>query len=341
MPEHAVVAAPNAPVGAADVGVLPGGAERRTAPRFSIEEPVTVHPLAGAAKLEAKITDLSVGGCRLEVDTRYLTGAMLRVELQFQVKGVVFRLLGVTAGRRTARSIGIRFVDLPERRKADLAEIIGEISAAEVRNREAGNTAVSLVSGVSMLIAGAGSPAKKAETAARAIPQKSEAGVKRENTLPRGGERSEFSARAVTMPGRDAIPGQHASKKVVITNQKAGETSKPSTTDRRAHQRHAVDTRAKLHLVKTGICMAGCIQDLSMAGCRLRTEEPFNVGIYVRVEAEFYLRGLPFRLGGVSQAIINKNTIGVRFLDMSERKRDQLAELIEEIGAQLARNAES
>ena len=73
-----------------------------------------------------------------------------------------------------------------------------------------------------------------------------------------------------------------------------------------------------------------------MAGCRIVTEEPFNVGIYVRVEAEFFLHGLPFRLGGVSQAIINKKTIGVRFLDMSDRKREQLAELIEEIQAALS-----
>jgi hypothetical protein len=55
------------------------------------------------------------------------------------------------------------------------------------------------------------------------------------------------------------------------------------------------------------------------------------VGIYVRVEAEFYLHGLPFRLGGVSQAIIDKHTIGLRFLDVSERKRSQLAELMAEI----------
>jgi hypothetical protein len=36
-------------------------------------------------------------------------------------------------------------------------------------------------------------------------------------------------------------------------------------------------------------------------------------------------------VGGVSQAILDKNTIGVRFVDMSERRREQLAELIAEI----------
>ncbi len=77
--------------------------------------------------------------------------------------------------------------------------------------------------------------------------------------------------------------------------------------------------------------MPGHILNLSQGGCRLRTDERFNVGIYARVEAEFYLHGLPFRLAGVSQAIMDRNTIGVRFIDMSERKREQLTELIAEI----------
>lgn len=77
--------------------------------------------------------------------------------------------------------------------------------------------------------------------------------------------------------------------------------------------------------------MAGHIVNLSQGGCRLRTDERFSVGIFVRVETEFYLHGLPFRLGGVTQAIMDKHTIGVRFLDMSDRTREQLTTLITEI----------
>jgi c-di-GMP-binding flagellar brake protein YcgR len=104
-----------------------------------------------------------------------------------------------------------------------------------------------------------------------------------------------------------------------------------SRSDRRSHSRHAVDTSARLLLINSRISMAGRILNLSLGGCRIRTEEQFNVGIYIRVEAEFRLHGLPFRVGGVSQAILDRNTIGVRFLDMSERRREQLKELIAEI----------
>ncbi len=77
--------------------------------------------------------------------------------------------------------------------------------------------------------------------------------------------------------------------------------------------------------------MQGRILDLSLSGCRIRTDERFPVGIYTRVETEFHLQGLPFRLGGVIQAIHNRNTVGIRFLDLSERKREQVLDLIDEM----------
>ena len=55
------------------------------------------------------------------------------------------------------------------------------------------------------------------------------------------------------------------------------------------------------------------------------------MGIYTRVETEFHLQCLPFWMGGVIQATHNRNTVGIRFLDPSERKRQQVLELIGEI----------
>ena len=101
--------------------------------------------------------------------------------------------------------------------------------------------------------------------------------------------------------------------------------------ERRAQVRHVVDTFAAIFLVKIGSTHTGRILDLSLGGCRIHTDERFKVGIYTRVETEFRLEGLPFRLGGVIQAIHDHNTIGIRFLDLSERKRQQVQELIDEI----------
>jgi hypothetical protein len=75
----------------------------------------------------------------------------------------------------------------------------------------------------------------------------------------------------------------------------------------------------------------GRILDLSLTGCRIRTDERFPVGIYTRVETDFRPQGLPFRLGGVIQAIHDRNIVGIRFLDINEQKREQVSGLIGEI----------
>lgn len=101
--------------------------------------------------------------------------------------------------------------------------------------------------------------------------------------------------------------------------------------ERREQARHEVDTSATVLLVRVGSTLRGRIVDLSLTGCRIHTDERFPVGIYTRVETEFRLEGLPFRLGGVIQAIHNRNSVGIRFLDLSERKRQQVLDLIGEI----------
>jgi c-di-GMP-binding flagellar brake protein YcgR len=101
--------------------------------------------------------------------------------------------------------------------------------------------------------------------------------------------------------------------------------------DRRTAHRCGVDTSAIIYLVNVGSKLKGHILDLSVGGCRIKTLEKFPVGIYTRIETDFMLHGLPFRLGGVIQAIHGRDTVGIRFLDMSSRKRDQVAELVAEL----------
>jgi len=112
-------------------------------------------------------------------------------------------------------------------------------------------------------------------------------------------------------------------------------TQKPAPAvtgrERRQCMRQQVDDSAEIHLVKIRSILKGRILDLSLGGCRIRTEERFPVGIYTRVETEFRLEGLPFRLGGVIQVIHDRNTVGIRFLDLSERKREQVQDLMNEI----------
>ena len=304
-----------------------GGRERRAYPRHAVDCPVIVFPVSGSAQVQGRLTDLSLGGCRVAAEQRYAAGILLRAEVQFQLRGIAFRIVGVTVGSRDAKIFAVRFLDMPARRKEELAEVLEEVAAANAAklaaeaiaeppapdlpatNLFAPNLTATNLTAVAAP-ASAGEAASQAPAVAAApiepiSPVAVDAGSCAENVTRLAEPAKAIEAQKTIAPIRPA--------------------------ERRSQNRHAVDTSAKLLLIKTAICMPGRILNLSLGGCRIRTEERFDVGIYVRVEAEFYLHGLPFRVGGVSQAILDRNTIGVRFLDMSERRRDQLSELMAEI----------
>lgn len=105
----------------------------------------------------------------------------------------------------------------------------------------------------------------------------------------------------------------------------------PKGSERRGQARHAVDTSAAIYLVRSGSKLKGRLVDLSLWGCRFRCDERCLLDIHTRVEAEFYLEGLPFRLVGVIKAVQNQQTVGIRFQDVSPRKHEQLEQLIREL----------
>ena len=105
----------------------------------------------------------------------------------------------------------------------------------------------------------------------------------------------------------------------------------PVRRERRNQARREVDLPAVIFLVKIHSRVNGHVVDLSQSGCRIRTDERFPLGIYTRIEVLFHLHGLPVRFGGVIQAIHDRFNIGIRFLDMGERKLEQIELLIKEI----------
>jgi hypothetical protein len=91
------------------------------------------------------------------------------------------------------------------------------------------------------------------------------------------------------------------------------------------------DSRAVLHLVTGDLQLGGHILDLSSSGCIVRVNQPYAGNIMVRVEVDFEIRGLHFRLPGVTEAFHDKHTVEVRFLDVSPRKKEDLDQVIREM----------
>lgn len=97
------------------------------------------------------------------------------------------------------------------------------------------------------------------------------------------------------------------------------------------HERHRVDAGASVFMLDVRSRVEGRIVEVSKGGCSILLKNRFPTGVYRRVEVEFRLDGLPFRLSGVVQSIHDRFTIGIRLLEVSERKREQLTILITEL----------
>ena len=274
--------------------------DRRAYPRYSLDEDSVVLFMGHGMPLSGCIVDLSMDGCR--VRTRELNSArpQSRVEVCFKLNEVSFRFSGVVEWADSCNTLGIRFVDMIPRRRVALAAVIDQMEAASAARAEAVNTLF---------------PEQEAAVQAK--------GEAKESAEKQNRELAEHKAEelAAEQPAAQQAPAG--------TGQQSSEAG--TRRDRRGQERHELDTFAKILLIKIGCELRGRILDLSLSGCRIRTDERFPVGVYTRVETEFCMDGLTFRLGGVIQAIHDRNVVGIRFLDLSERKRQQVAELICEI----------
>lgn len=284
--------------------------ERRADPRYAVDEDSLLVLVNRGLPVKARIVELSLGGCRFRTCEQFTCNPGWHVEVCFKVRGFTFRLSGVVSWTDGRNLVGIHFENLILRRKTDLAEVIDEIAASApvpaefFRQQDAERVRT------------APTPAKNPRTSGPKLLE-----MKSVKTIepPAGLKANEP---VVDAPVAVAEPQATCSLR----------TQPPVIPcDRRGQLRHEVDSFATIFLVKVGSALRGRIADLSLSGCRICTDDRFPVGIYTRVETEFHLQGLPFRLGGVIQAIHNRNTVGIRFLDLSERKRQQVLELIGEI----------
>jgi c-di-GMP-binding flagellar brake protein YcgR len=305
---------------------------RRKAPRFDVEGEATLFLVNHGSQIPCHVVDLSLGGCRVRTRERFRAGSLVRVEISFKVRGLAFRLGGVTLWTDGRHLVGIRFVDMIARRKEALAEALGEIEneiaekikkqAAEANDRGEDEKTASLPAVIPVIAA----PSQPVPVLPP-LPT-----IQAPET-----ERLKTAGPGVSLPPEESVPAltDHSLRPFVVHRPptKPAETraADPVQRNRREQSRQEVDTSAVIHLVNIAARLKGRILDLSLSGCRIRTDERFPVGIYTRVETEFHLEGLPFRLGGVIQALHDRHHVGIRFLDMSPRKLEQLQYLIAEI----------
>jgi c-di-GMP-binding flagellar brake protein YcgR len=345
---------------------------RRATPRCRVDEDARLLLVKHGSTLSCRVVDISLNGCRIRTQERFTAGILVRVEVTFKVRGFAFRFSGVTQWTDGRHLLGIRFVDVPARRREELVEALCEVEAenaakaaqkldtqaAEKLDSERDGGFTSLIKPTEPMLA-----SRPAETLVECVSKRrfvsghdfSRAVNAAKSKGPLGPEgcfsevriKSEpFSAACTAQLGTDpamevaapTLREQARPESAQLAGAQGAETpsaclsqAKPARRERRQQSRHEVDTSAIIFLVNVASRLTGRILDLSLGGCRIYTDERFPVGIYTRVETEFRLEGLPFRLGGVIQAIHDRRHVGIRFLDMSSRKREQLEQLVREI----------
>jgi hypothetical protein len=275
-----------------------------------LDEEATILLLNHGSRIACRLIEISLEGCRLSTLSHFPAGTRIRVEVSFHVSGVAFRFCGETQWTLDQHTFGVRFVDMPSRRIQDLAGILGEIELIQ---------------------------SDRAETSAAgeiAAPAPRQAIIQKQPPMQKivGSQDPPLRLVAPVLP----VPASRQPESPPALS--GPPLPRPASTpnrDRRTQTRLTVDTSAAILLINIGSVVLGRIKDLSLGGCRIQTDERFPVGIYTRVETEFRLAGEPFRLGGVIQAVHDQARllVGIRFLDMSERKRDQVTQLIQEIAA--------
>ncbi len=321
--------------------------ERRGMPRCVVDEEAVLLLVGHGGWVKCRIVELSLAGCRIRAMERLPAGSGHRVEAVFKLRGVAFRFIGVAEWTDGQNLVGIRFVEMPARRRNELAEVLCEVEAEEAGRQKQPAAAEEVAAEPADEERDAAERADQEQFAAeiRLAAEREEEKAAQERAewqaelKPVGRTRQLKEVQAAAMQS-EAEPQRGAWEPF---GQPPAPSARPLQRERRQQARHEVDTSAVILLVNVGSLLNGRIVDLSLSGCRIRTDEKFPVGIYTRVETEFRLGGLPFRLGGVIQAVHDRDrrNVGIRFLDVSTRKRGQVEQLIEEIEELRVRQAQA
>jgi hypothetical protein len=323
--------------------------ERRKMLWCPVDEEAVLLLVGRDARVSCRIVELNLTGCRMSTQERLPAASELRVEAMFKIQGIAFRFGGVIEWADGKGLVGIRFVDLIPRRKDELIEVLCELKA-EIAAKVQRDAEKRAAEERARREAEKQAP-KQAETPllveARRVAPPEVWSKQTPDPVPSSQPDKIASApisgsamRPVLAAAPLAVRSPASVSQPPATQQASQPATRSAKRERRVQSRHEVDTSALIFLINVKSKLCGRIVDLSAGGCRIRADERFPVGIYTRVETEFRFEGLPFRLGGVIQVVNDRDRrlVGIRFLDMSSRKREQLEQLMEEIEAMRGKN---
>jgi hypothetical protein len=100
--------------------------------------------------------------------------------------------------------------------------------------------------------------------------------------------------------------------------------------ERRRNQRFPCCGYAEVHLPVDTTSYCAKILDLSLEGCQVQLTKPVNLQEDI-LDLVFTVNGLPFFVRGHVQYIRHETRIGIQFMLLSSRARQQLIDLLNEL----------
>jgi len=251
-----------------------------------------------------------MGGCRLLTENPFAAGALAQVEVVLLAYGLVLRIGGETQWATGDCQVGVRFQHPTPRSKNQLAGLLTcliDENVAELVKKEVASAGAITASPVL-----AAQPHDEATLPPEPtpVPQEEQAAL----ILP---QVCESEPAPVSTP--EPVPVAAPPRKVVSYGSQSVQCPEDCAWP------------AVLRFLKDSLNLAGTIVDLGLEGCSVRTGALFTGGQDVRVEVLFRLQGLPFQLAGVTASMLDRDTVDIRFLEMSRRKREELSQVIDEL----------
>jgi hypothetical protein len=269
--------------------------DRRVDERFEVNAPGGCINYQGI-KYPCQIVDVSLSGCCVRTESLFLHGNLAHVEIVMPILGMVLRLVGKIQWLTRDNLIGIIFFHASSKSKNQLAGLITCLVDQSITEEVKAAVALSVQTKDAYL---------NIKVPEDWLPNPA--------LTPELKEPPKLEERPAPPP-----PPRRASKPV-----QAGEAGSLIVEEG--------VWPAVLQNLKDNSRMKGAIIGLNKDGCSFRSAKPFTDGSHIRVEVDFHMRGLPFLLAGVTEEVHDKKTVDIRFVELSHRKRAELADLIEEI----------
>lgn len=117
-----------------DIDVTPRDPhDRRQHPRFKSTNSVEIHPTGQTAPIRARTTDLSMGGCFIEMSNPVAPGTEIRISLWLKETKVWAKCRVVTS--TPGFGIGVQFTDMSDLERSQLKQFIDGIRRMDRGNR--------------------------------------------------------------------------------------------------------------------------------------------------------------------------------------------------------------